>query len=189
MIYKFKNEIKAHIGKIWPDAKQELFSWTIGGIVESNPDFRVCRLSPSKDSKSWIYISIGASTYLNGKGEHLEFALLSPTDAPDHIETLAMVTHYHSNPLLRLELGSIIDIGQGWVKGSECDHLLVSFPYFKGREFERCMVDNHLIRILWLVPITKEEAIFCQKNGIDSLESEFEKKQIRITNPFRSSVF
>lgn len=73
--------------------------------------------------------------------------------------------------------------------GSECDHLLVSLPYFKGAEFEKCVVDNHLVRMLWLVPITKQESIFSQRKGVDALESEFEKKRVRITDPFRASVF
>ena len=188
MNFKFKDGIKAHISKNWPDAEQELFSWTVGGIVQSNPDFRVCRIAPSGANKSWIYVSIGASKYINTKGEHLEFCLLSPKDGPEHIETLAMVAHYHSNPSFRLELGSVVEIGDGWVEGSKCDHLLVSLPYFKGPAFEQCSINNHLIRMLWLVPITRQEFTYLQQNGLEALESEFEEKKIRITDPFRESV-
>lgn len=182
------DDIKAHIKKNWPNASQDFFSWEKGGIKQSNPNFQVCRVSPSIDNQSWVYTSIGSSYYLNDTQEHLEFSILAPKDDPIHIETLAMVTHYHSNPAFRLKLGSVVEIGQGWVDGSKCDHLLVSLPYFKGPQFENCYIDNHLIRMLWLVPITKQEFDYMKKNGQEALESIFEDKKIRITDPFRESA-
>lgn len=180
--------IKKHIASTWPDAKQELFSWTEGAILNSNPNFKVCRVAPCKSSRSWVYISLGASTYINKKGEHLEFAILSPRENPRHIETLFMLAHYHSNPDYRLEVGSIVRIGREWFEGSECDHLLISLPYFKGPDFEECLVDEHLIRMLWVIPVTKAEAEYCEEYGLDALESQFEINKVKVLDPFRVST-
>lgn len=44
------------------------------------------------------------------------------------------------------------------------------------------------MRILWLVPITASERAFAEANGVDALESEFERRQVRVSDPFRDSI-
>jgi len=184
---KIKNDICKHLKKIFPESEQEILKWSVGGIVNSIPDFIVCRLKQSNENKSWIYVSMGASKFLNKISEHIEFVLLAPFEDERLVEVLAMVSHYHSNSEYRLQLGSIINIGQGWVDGSDCDHLLVSLPYFKGQDFEQCLIEKHLVRLLWLIPITDKEHSFARDNGVEALEEIFESKNTRITDPFRDS--
>ena len=189
MVSDIKTAMLAHIRKNWPSAKPSLMKWTIGGILTSIPEFLVCKIPPSEDYNSWVYISVGASKFLNAQGEHLEFALVAPYDSAEHIETLAMVAHFHSDPNFRLELGSVVDIGHSWVENSKCDHLLLDLPYFKGANFENLVVDKHCVRVLWLVPISKSEYNYIEKNGIDAFQDVLEQQKIRVSDPFRDTLF
>lgn len=184
-----KTAITMHVKENWPNAEFNFVKWTVGGILVSIPDFVVCKISPSQDNKSWIYISIGASKFINEKGEHLEFVLVAPYDSPEHIETLAMVANYHSDPKFRLELGSVVAIGRGWVENSKCDHLMLDLPFFKGPELEVVNINKHAVRILWLVPISKSEYGYLETYGKQALEDELERNRVRVTDPFRKTLF
>jgi len=189
MIANIKTAIATHVKENWPKADFSFVKWTVGGILDSIPDFVVCIISPSQDNKSWIYISVGASNFINKQGEHIEFVLVAPYDSPEHIETLAMVANYHSDPNFRLELGSVVAIGRGWVESSKCDHLMLDLPYFKGPDLEELMVNKHIVRILWLVPISKSEYNYLKTNGKQALEEELERNKVRVTDPFRKILF
>ena len=64
------------------------------------------------------------------------------------------------SPLCRLDHGHTVPIGEPWLPGSACDHLLVSLPYPFGPELEMCRWDGGHARLLWLLPITEAERDF-----------------------------
>lgn len=87
------------------------FEWTADPIGTRLPAFRVRRIAPRKRSDPWVYDTVGAGQDVDGNGGK-EFFLLSPTESPAHVETLAMVAHYHADPRYRLTIGSTMNIGR-----------------------------------------------------------------------------
>jgi hypothetical protein len=52
-----------------------------------------------------------------------------------------MVAYYHATSGdYRLDHGHTVPIGRPWIRGSSCDHLLLSLPYPWGPELETCTV-------------------------------------------------
>ena len=135
-----------------------------------------------------MYASIGASLVLNELGEHLEFILLTRKEEDSAVELLAMVANLHADPRYRQKLGSTMNIGRPWLPGSACDRLLVSLPYPFGPALELCRVDGHVVRFLWLVPITPDEEYFLQREGQEALEQKFEEGGMDAIDPLRESV-
>lgn len=59
------------------------------------------------------------------------------------IELLAMTVYY--NRTGKLGLGQTVPIGEPWLPGSTCDHLLISLPYPFGPDLQTCHVgDRHM---------------------------------------------
>lgn len=185
-----KKSIIVHLSKFWPSHSMESFEWTIGPIKKSISDFFVLRLEPRVASECWIYCSIGAWKVDGEKTEREEFFILAPNANAAHIETLTMLANFHASEFGPVNVGKIIDIGRAWVDGSTCDHALVSLPYIQGPGFEFANIPESPIRIrfLWLLPITREEAAFAKKSGVEKLESIFEDKGIDAADFNRLSV-
>ena len=81
-----------------------------------------------------VYVSVGASGVAGVPRR--EFLLMAPASWRGHVETLAMVAHFHSSPAHVLDAGSVVEIGRSWVPGSAADCLSVSLPYAQGPAFE-----------------------------------------------------
>ena len=79
-----------------------------------------------------------------------------------------------------------MEIGEPWIEGSACDHILVSLPYPYGPMFEE--VPGTHVRYRWLLPITAREAAYACEFGVDELERHFESAEIDFANPARSSA-
>jgi suppressor of fused protein SUFU len=180
--------LRRHIEQQWPGREKVEFVWEKGPIEHSVPGFRVCRISPKDPSDPWIYVSLGASALPAAEGERFEFFVLSPVESPIHVETLAMVTNFHSDARYRLAEGRIVRIGRSWVEGSRADHLMVSLPYPFGPAFERCAVDDLVVRFLWLVPVTEAEAKHAREHGHAALEELLERVSVNTVDPLRPSV-
>jgi hypothetical protein len=100
-----------------------------------------------------------------------------------------MTAYYHAGQTpQRLDVGHTVPIGEPWLPGSTCDHLLVSLPYIFGSDFEMCRWRNGHARVLWLLPITSAEREFKIEHGLDALEERFEAESVDYTNPLRGSV-
>ena len=102
-----------------------------------------------------------------------------------------MAAHYHCNPeddSYRLDHGHTVPIGEPWLPGSACDHLLVSLPYPFGPELEMCHWDGGHARLLWLLPITEAERDFMGDRGLEALEQRFDDAAIRYWEADRPSV-
>ena len=182
--------IRRHLEVVWPERDIVSFEWMLGPINKSISDFKVFRIAPSKSSEPWAYVSCGAWQAETQGKDRYEFFLLSSTESPSHVETLAMLANFHAEGGHEVQPAKIIDIGRPWMDGATCDHLLVSLPYPIGPRFEYLHVSNSTIdlRFLWLMPITADEAAFAKNHGIEALEQQFEKIGVDYLNPRRPSV-
>ncbi len=183
------NKVFDHITGFWPHHSKELFLWELGPINEVLPEFQVCRISPQSQRDPWVYVSIGVSD-VTVEGEYaVEFVLLAPDDNARHIETMAMVAHYHATMANKLDLGQIVNSGRPWLGDSKCDHLLVSLPYPFGPSLEWCQGGpSKKIRFLWLLPITPSEVAYAEGFGVELLEQRFDEEEIEEVDPQRKAV-
>lgn len=184
-----------HINSIWPENSKEEYVHKEGPMKFILPDWHVIEIAPLKVKESWIYVSIGTwevtKDELYEQGRYgLDFIITSPERNLRHVKTLAMVAVYHSDPKLRINLQRVIDIGDPWMEGSRCDHFLVSLPHSfpEERELETILINDIYISFWWLLPITKKEADYAEKHGVDALEDLFEKKRINTVDVKRKSV-
>jgi len=180
-------QLREHLDQFWPDREQKDFQWAIGSITRSLPDFRVIRIGAAR-REAWTYVSSGAWIVRSGHAERFEFVIQSPIEDPIHVETLAMVANFYADPLYNLHLGSVINIGRPWLNDSTCNHLLVSRPYPFGPAFEHCRLAELSVRLLWLCPLTADEAAFARANGAEELEQRFESAAIDTLDIHRRSV-
>ena len=141
-------------------------------------------MTPTQPGDRWLYVSSGAAARHTPDG-HLEFFIISPVADVIHVETLAMVTSFTLDPRFEIRLGKILEIGRPWLPDSQCDHLLVSLPYPYPPAFAEL---GPATRILWLLPITREEAAFGRAHGIEALEQCFEREKLEYWDPQRTTV-
>ncbi|MFE5519143.1 suppressor of fused domain protein [Streptomyces virginiae] len=88
----------------------------------------------------------------------------------------------------QLDLEHSVPIGEPWVPGSTCDHLLISLPYLHGPDLEHCPLPGGHARILWTLPVTAAEIGFRRRQGHEALEQLFDEAEINPIDPFRASV-
>ena len=88
----------------------------------------------------------------------------------------------------RLGLGDTVPIGEPWLPGSVCDHLLVSLPYPYGPGLQTCHVGDLHVDVLWLLPITLAERDFKATQGREALEQRFEDASLHYWDARRESV-
>lgn len=162
-----------------------------GPILESLPGFNIAKLrfrASGAAWEAWIYCTVGV--FMVNAHEHIkqEFFVVSPVENFTHVGTLTMLANYHADPEHRLRIGDIVGIGDAWLPGSSCDHLLVSLPYPFGREFEWLGLGDTCVRFLWAMPITVREAAFADIHGYEELESRFDSAGINYLDPNRESV-
>lgn len=99
-----------------------------GPIEESTPGFRILKIKSRNAKLPVIYMTHGCFTV--GSEEHIrhEFFLASPSENRRHVETLTMLPNFHADEQYRLEIGSIVNIGDPWMPASQCDHSLIILP-------------------------------------------------------------
>lgn len=181
-----RDAVRHHLEGFWPDHPQEEFVWTLGPIGERLPEFRVRRIAPVKPTDPWVYVTVGASEATEGDG--VEFFILSPSESPGHVETLAMVASFHADPRYRLSIGQTVYIGRPWIEGAAADHLLVSLPLPYGPSLEHCDAPGRHVQVLWLVPITEAEARYVRERGLEALEQLLEQSNVDVVAPKRRSL-
>src|SRR5262249_51828732 len=91
-----ENALQGHLKSFWPNRSMEYFSWELGPINKVLPGFAVCRVTPQSSQDPWVYVTIGASRVYVENKHSVEFLLLAPDDNARHVETLAIVAHYHA---------------------------------------------------------------------------------------------
>ncbi|WP_031154013.1 suppressor of fused domain protein [Streptomyces xanthophaeus] len=153
------------------------------------PGLRILTVSPGPRADSWAYVTAGCwSTGETGEngGHGLEFVLTAPARDERFADLLAMTAYYHAGH--RLDLGHSLPIGEPWLAGSHCDHLLISLPYLHGPGLEQCPLQDGHARILWLLPVTAAEMAYRREHGHEALEQLFDEQGMAPTDPRRPSV-
>ncbi len=163
-----------------------VWKWELGPITRIAPWFKVLRFEPGPKTGLWTYASVGTSLIWNTDMKRFEFVIQTEKPNPKAIELLTMVAHYHSKE--NLGCFHTLPVGEPWLEGATCDHLMVSLPYPFGEELEIYNVEGEDFRILWLLPITKAEKDFMKVNGVDALEEKFDQAAIEYWRLDRSSV-
>lgn len=179
--------LREHIARHWPGHHHEEFSWRQGPIMGRLPQFRVRRVCPVHDSDAWVYCTLGA--WEAGAGPHrTEFFILSPSETPQHVESLAMVTYFHLDDRYRLSVGRDMQIGHPWIEGSQADRFVVAPAHALPESFEVCRAGELEIHYRWLVPITPEESAYLHEHGFGALEDLMEQSQVNLLDPARASL-
>jgi len=184
-----KQALFQHIDDYWPLNTKDEFGWDASTTQAGASPGSVIRVTPHSPAEPWIYLTHGASLCVPGATDRFEFFILAPYENPRHVQTLAMLATARTRGDSKLDVGSSIDLGKGWIDGSICDHLLVSLPYPFGPEFETCAAGAEgKVRYLWLLPINSRENAFLQKSGLEALEQKFEDADMDFLDPDRPSV-
>jgi hypothetical protein len=185
---RIRSAILEHLHGFWPKSSISAEDWDKGPIRENVPGFRVLKLKSDTQQKPVVYVTEGC--FASEPGEHIrhEFFLMSPHEEHQHVETLSMLANFHADERLKLDVGSVVSIGDSWLPGSICDHLLISMPYPYGPKLEWLKLSDLCVRFLWALPITSREAAFMELNGLEALEQKFDAATLDYLNPFRASV-
>jgi hypothetical protein len=178
--------LEEHVRRSFPGQVVESLGWDRGPIVETNPHFHVLQVAPNTDHPLWAYVSIGGWNSAGEAGREMEFILAAPAKTERAVELLAMAVYYNRNG--RLGLGHTCPIGEPWLSGSQCDHVLVSVPYPFPPSIETAHVGDRHVEFLWLLPITESERDFKVRRGLEALESRFDEAAIDYADPHRPSV-
>lgn len=150
------------------------------------PGFRIAVVGPGPRYTGWTYVTVGCWSAVNVEGHGLEFVMTSRQRQTAVIDLLAMVAFYHADH--HLDHWHTMPIGEPWLPGSACDHLLVSLPYMHGPDLEECTLPDGHARLLWLLPITPAEKAFRQQHDTEALEQRFDDAAIDPADPLRASV-
>ena len=116
----------------------------------------------------------------------LEFVLIAPESNPRHVEIVTMTAHYNHG--IALDEGHTVPIGDLWLPGSRCDHVLLRRPLAFGERFGHIDDPAGAARILWLVPITAAERDFKAANGLAALASRLDEAAVEYWRPDRASI-
>jgi hypothetical protein len=160
--------------------------WTPGPMQELLPDFRVIEVAPGPKSPHWTYVSAGGAVLSRPDAEPLEFALVAPDANARHVEIVTMVAHYNHG--IALGESHTMPIGDPWLPGSRCDHMLLTRPEVFGEAFEQFAAPGGSARVLQLVPITAAERDFKVAEGVAALKSRLDAARVETWRPDRPSV-
>lgn len=109
------------------------------------PDLRILVVGPGPRSDSWTYVTAGCWAAMEKDGHGLEFVMIAHVRDQRFIELMAMIAYYHCGGH-QLDLEHSMPIGEPWVPGSTCDHLLISLPYLHGPDLEHCPLRSARVR-------------------------------------------
>ncbi|WP_346009680.1 suppressor of fused domain protein [Streptomyces sp. SID1328] len=151
------------------------------------PDLRVLVVEPGPRSDSWAFVTAGCWASMEKHGRGLEFVMTAHVRDQRFIELMAMIAYYHCGGH-QLDLEHSMPIGEPWVPGSTCDHLLISLPHLHGPDLEHCPLPGGHARILWTLPVTTAEIEFRRRHGHEALEQLLDEAEIIPTDPFRASA-
>lgn len=180
--------IESHVREFFEGHPMEVVEYDLGpGRREVLSDLRFLVVGPGPRSDCWAYVTAGCWSAVEQGGHGLEFVMTTHVRDQRFVELMAMIAYYHCGGY-RLGLGHSMPIGEPWVPGSACDHLLISLPYLHGPGLERCPLPAGHARILWVLPVTAAEIEYRRHHGHEALEQIFDEVGIVPTDPFRTSV-
>ena len=178
--------LEEHVRRFFAGRTIEVFTWPSGPIRDQNPHFRALRVAPATSGDVWTYVSLGGWAATESADFGLEFVICTASAEDRAVELLAMTVFYHRGG--KLNLGHTVPIGEPWLSGSECNHLLVSLPYPFGPDLQTCHVGDRHVEFLWLLPITEAERNLKVASGLEALESRFDAVGLKYWQIDRDSV-
>ena len=182
-----QSAIEAHLRHGFPGQRVVVQGWRTDAM--SAPHVRVLRVDPESRGGLWLHVSSGASLPLEGSvggTQGSEFVLVTPFKTLRAVELLAMVVYFHG--VQELSVGDIVSVGEPWLPGSSCGHLLVSNPYLLADELWRLPLPGRTVHFRWVIPITAAERAYATERGLDALEQRFEEAGLEYWDPHRASV-
>jgi len=182
-----QSAIEAHLRHGFPGQRVVVQGWRTDAM--SAPHVRVLRVDPESRGGLWLHVSSGASLPTGGSagGAHgSEFVLVTPFKTLRAVELLAMVVYFHG--VQALSVGDIVSVGEPWLPGSTCGHLLVSNPYLLADELWELPLPGRTVHFRWVIPITATERAYATERGLDALEQRFEQAGLEYWDPHRASV-
>ncbi|MFJ2738268.1 suppressor of fused domain protein [Streptomyces sp. NPDC087440] len=180
--------VEAHVRAFFAGHSVEVVVRALGpNRCEAGSDLRVLVVGPGPRSDSWAYVTAGCWAATEQGGHGLEFVMTAHVRDRRFIDLMAMIASSHCGGH-QLDLEHSMPIGEPWVPGSTCDHLLISLPYLHGPDLEHCPLPGGDARILWTLPVTAAEIEFRRRRGHEALERLFDEAEINPTDPFRASV-
>jgi suppressor of fused protein SUFU len=177
--------LEEHVRRFFAGRTIDVFTWRAGPIREQNPHFRVLRVSPETTTDVWTYVSVGGWAATD-EDFGMEFLICTPSTQDRAVELLAMTVFYNREGTL--DIGHTLPIGEPWLPGSKCDHLLVSLPYPFGPDLQTCHVGDRHVEFLWLLPISEAERDLKISSGLEALESRFDEVGLKYWQIDRASV-
>lgn len=135
--------------------------------------FSTVTMSPSEQLPFWTFATVGCWQAPKDCHWRSEFVVAGSQRRDYHVHLLKMAALFHLDPQSSITYSKIMQIGDPWAEGSECNHLLASLPYPYGERFEWPDVVP-CTRFVWLLPITASEATFAEVNGVEALEQLFD---------------
>jgi hypothetical protein len=179
-----------HLERFFDGHATHRISGALGPVYTRVPSFEVLAIAPGPRLAQWTYVSLGCwDSVHSDRGHGYEFLLIAPELDERHPQTLAMTAYYNAGPdRQRLGLGHTVPIGEGWMDGSACDHLLFSKPYPFGPDLEWCSWVGGHARVLWVLPVTRAERDYKAQHGLEALEQRFDEAAIQYWDPARPSV-
>jgi hypothetical protein len=178
--------IEAHLRHGFPGQRVVVQGWRTDAM--SAPHVRVLRVDPETRGGLWLHVSSGASVPAPGAAGPggSEFVLVTPFKTLRAVELLAMVVYFHG--VQELAVGATVSVGEPWLPGSSCGHLLVSDPYLLADELWRVPLPGRDVHFRWVIPITARERAYADECGLDALEQRFEEAGLEYWDPHRASV-
>ena len=183
-----QSAIEAHLRHGFPGQRVVVQGWRTDAM--SAPHVRVLRVDPESRGGLWLHVSSGASLPVEGAAaagtQGSEFVLVTPFKTLRAVELLAMVVYFHG--VQALSVGDIVSVGEPWLPGSTCGHLLVSSPYLLADELWTLSLPGRTVNFRWVIPITATERAYATERGLDALEQRFEEAGLEYWDPHRASV-
>lgn len=175
--------IEAHLRHGFPGQRVVVQGWRTDAM--SAPHVRVLRVDPESRGGLWLHVSSGASVSRDG-ADGSEFVLVTPFKTLRAVELLAMVVYFHG--VQELSVGDTVSVGEPWLPGSTCGHLLVSSPYLLADDLWTLPLPGRDVHFRWVIPITTKERAYAAERGLEALEQRFEQTGLEYWDPHRQSV-
>lgn len=182
-----QSAIESHLRHGFPGQRVVVQGWRTDAM--SAPHVRVLRVDPESRGGLWLHVSSGASLPVEGAPagpQGSEFVMVTPFKTLRAVELLAMVVYFHG--VQELSVGDTVSVGEPWLPGSTCGHLLVSAPYLLADELWTLPLPGRTVNFRWVIPITAAERAYAGERGLDALEQRFEQAGLEYWDPHRQSV-
>jgi hypothetical protein len=182
-----QSAIEGHLRHGFPGQRVVVQGWRTDAM--SAPHVRVLRVDPETRGGLWLHVSSGASQpgdHAPPSSEGSEFVLVTPFKTLRAVELLAMVVYFHG--VQELNVGDTVSVGEPWLPGSTCGHLLVSNPYLLADELWTLPLPGRTVNFRWVIPITAGERAYAAERGLEALEERFEQAGLEYWDPHRQSV-